>query len=89
MSHFDHILTTFSSAMFGTGAAAHIKPITLQEARKLGDAETRVSATRVSHDRLARIKFPNVHEDTARYAQFKSGSLRSHALSRTASARQR
>jgi hypothetical protein len=44
--------------MFGMGATVHIKPITLEEARKLVDAETRVSATRVSHDRLARIQFP-------------------------------
>jgi hypothetical protein len=78
MSHVDYILTTFSPAMFGTGATVHIKPIALEDARKLVDAETRVSATRVSHDRLARIQFPDVHEETARYAQIKPGTTAIH-----------
>jgi hypothetical protein len=78
MSHVDYILTTFSPAMFGTGATVHIRPVTLEEARKLVSADTRVSATRVSHDRLARIQFPDVHEETARYAQFKPGTTAIH-----------
>jgi hypothetical protein len=78
MSRVDYILTTFSPAMFGTGATVHIKPITLEEARELVDAETRVSATRVSHDRLARLQFPGVDEETARYAQLKPGTRAIH-----------
>jgi hypothetical protein len=78
MSRVDYILTTFSPAMFGMGATAHIKPITLDDARKLVDAETRISATRVSHDRLARLNFPGAHEETARYAQLKPGTSAIH-----------
>lgn len=78
MSHVDYILTTFSPAMFGTGATVHIKPITLDDARKLVDAETKISATRVSHERLARLQFPGVHEETARYAQLKPGTTAIH-----------
>lgn len=78
MPHVDYVLTTFSPAMFGTGATVHIKPITLEEARKLVDAETKISATRVSHERLARIQFPDVHEETARYAQLKPGTTAIH-----------
>lgn len=78
MSRVDYILTTFSPAMFGTGATVHIRPITLEEARKFADADTRISATRVSHDRLARSQFPDVHEETARYAQLKPGTTAIH-----------
>jgi hypothetical protein len=78
MSRVDYILTTFSPAMFGTGATVHIKPMTLDEARKLVNAETRVSATRVSHDRLARMQFPDAHPETARYAQLKLGTTAIH-----------
>jgi hypothetical protein len=78
MSRVDYILTTFSPAMFGTGATVHIKPITLEDARKLVDAETRISATRVSHDRLARLQFPGAHEETARYAVLKPGTTAIH-----------
>jgi hypothetical protein len=31
----------------------------------------KISAARVSHDRLARSLFPDIHGDTARYAQLK------------------
>lgn len=78
MSHVDYVLTTFSPAMFGTGATVHIKAITLEEARELVDTETRISATRVSHDRLARVQFPDVHQETARYAQLRAGTTAIH-----------
>ena len=78
MSHLDYILTTFSPAMFGQGATVHIRPTTLDEARKLVDEGTRISATRVSHDRLARLQFPNAHEETARYAVLKPGTRAIH-----------
>jgi hypothetical protein len=78
MSRVDYILTTFSPAMFGQGATVHIRPITLEEARKLVDEDTKISATRVSHDRLARIHFAGAHEETARYAQLKPGTCAIH-----------
>jgi hypothetical protein len=74
----NYVLTTFSPAMFGEGATVHIRPITLEDAQKLVDEDTRISATRVSHDRLARLKFPNAHEETARYAQLKPGTSAIH-----------
>jgi hypothetical protein len=78
MTRVHYILTTFSPAMFGTGATVHIKAITHEDARKLVDAETKISATRVSHDRLARLQFSGVHEETARYAVLKPGTTAIH-----------
>jgi hypothetical protein len=78
MSRVDYILTTFSPAMFGQGATVHIRPISLEEARKLVSEDTRVSATRVSHDRLARLQFPGLHEETARFAALRPGTTAIH-----------
>jgi hypothetical protein len=78
MSNVDYILTTFSPAMFGQGATVHIRPITIEDARKLVDEDTKISATRVSHDRLARIHFPGANEEIARYAQLKPGTSAIH-----------
>jgi hypothetical protein len=64
--------------MFGTGATVRIKPITLEDARKLVGADTRIAATRVSHERLARSQFPGVHDETARYAQLRPGRSAIH-----------
>jgi hypothetical protein len=64
--------------MFGEGATVHIRPIALEEARKLVSEDTGISATRVSHDRLARVHFPNAHEETARYAQLKPRTTAIH-----------
>lgn len=69
----NYVLTTFSPAMFGEGASAAIRVMSPVEARKLIGDDTKVVATRISHERLARSQFPTVHEETARYAQLKPG----------------
>lgn len=74
----NYVLTTFSPAMFGEGATAHIKVITKEEAQSLIGDETRVVATRPSHERLARNQFPGVSEETARYAMLKPGTNAIH-----------
>jgi hypothetical protein len=74
----NYVLTTFSPAMFGTGATVHIRPIDLAEAQSLVDEDTKISATRVSHDRLARLNFPGAAEETTRYAQLKPGANAVH-----------
>lgn len=78
MKKIDYVLTTFSPAMFGEGATVHIRPISLEEARKLTDEHTKISATRVSHERLARKQFPDVSDETARYAQLRAGTNAIH-----------
>lgn len=74
----NYVLTTFSPAMFGEGATVHIRPVTHEEAKTLVDSDTKISATRVSHDRLARKHFPNAHEEVARYAVLKPGTNAIH-----------
>lgn len=74
----NYILTAFSPAMFGEAATAHIKLIPLEEARQLVSSETRIMATRVSHERLARNQFPAANEDLARYANLKPGTNAIH-----------
>ena len=74
----DYVLTTFSPAMFGTGATAHIRIIEAGEAQKLVGEETKIVATRVSHDRLARKQVPGTAAETARYAQLTPGTLAIH-----------
>ncbi|MDP9412721.1 MAG: hypothetical protein M3Q08_01230 [Pseudomonadota bacterium] len=74
----NYILTTFSPAMFGEGATAHIKIITPDVAKTLVGADTKIVATRVSHDRLARNQFPAAAPDTSRYAVLKPGTTAIH-----------
>lgn len=74
----DYVLTTFSPAMFGAGATAHIKIIEAQEARQLVGQQTKVVATRISHDRLARRQLPGGAVETARYAQLQPGTTSIH-----------
>lgn len=65
------ILTTFSPALFGTKATCHIKLIDAATARSLVDEDTRIVATRISHERLARTLFPDAARETSRYANLK------------------
>lgn len=74
MPYVDYILTTFSPAMFGEKASAHIRIVSKEEAEKLVGPSTPVVATRVSHERLAKSQFPNASSDTARYAGLKPGT---------------
>ncbi|WP_380874275.1 hypothetical protein ACFB49_46850 [Sphingomonas sp. DBB INV C78] len=78
MPQVDYVLTTFSPAMFGEGATAHIKIIEAEEARSLVDTDTKIVATRVSHDRLAHAQLPGASEETARYAMLKPGVCAIH-----------
>jgi hypothetical protein len=73
MSNVDYVLTTFSPAMFGEKASAHIRIVPNEEARALIGKETRVVATRTSHERLAKSQFTGISEETARYAMLKPG----------------
>lgn len=74
----NYVLTTFSPAMFGERATSHIRIITTEEARRLVDHDTKIVATRVSHERLAKSQFPNASEETARYAMLKPGTCAIH-----------
>lgn len=76
--HADYILTTFSPAMFGERATAHIKVIQKAEAEGYIDQHTKIVATRVSHDRLARNQLPGANDETARYAMLKPGVTAIH-----------
>lgn len=69
----NYVLTTFSPAMFGEKATAHIKIISKEEALSHIDESTRVVATRVTHDRLARTQLSGMNDEPARYAQLKPG----------------
>jgi len=64
----DYILTAFSPSMFGDRATAHIRRIDADEAVSLVSEKTKIMASRVSHERLARLTFQNAAGDTARYA---------------------
>jgi len=64
--------------MFGEKATAHIRIVTAEEAASLVDENTRIVATRVSHERLARTQFPGASEETARYAMLKPGTNAIH-----------
>lgn len=74
----DYVLTTFTPAMFGEGATAHIKIVEAAETQSLVDRNTRIVATRVSHDRLARNQLKGMAQDTARYATLKGGVTAIH-----------
>lgn len=78
----NYILTAFSPAMFGERATAHIKAITMEEARALVDRSTKIMATRVTHERLARTQFPAADPDPARYASLRPGTTALHLLYR-------
>lgn len=66
-----YVLTTFSPAMFGEKATSHIRLIDREAANHLVNGTTRIVASRVAHERLARNQFPNASEETARYATLK------------------
>lgn len=70
----NYILTAFSPAMFGEGATAHIRVIELDEALALVDENTKISASRISHEQLARHTFPGASSTVARYAMLKPGT---------------
>jgi len=78
MTSAHYVLTTFSPAMFGEGATAHIKIISQDDAMSRVDEQTKIVATRVSHDRLARNQLPGTHVDTVRYAQLSPGVCAIH-----------
>jgi predicted ATP-binding protein involved in virulence len=67
------ILTTFSPAMFGRAATAHIKVIEESEAKELVTERSRILATRAAHERLARNLFPNASDNLVRYVEMKPG----------------
>lgn len=69
----NYILTAFSPAMFGEAATTHIKLISIEDARKLVTSDTRIMATRVTHERLARNQFPTAGDEVTRYANLKPG----------------
>jgi hypothetical protein len=64
--------------MFGEGATAHIKIVSQEEAQSRVNEHTKVVATRVSHDRLARTQLNGPADETARYAQLKPGVTAIH-----------
>lgn len=66
-----YVLTTFSPAMFGEKATAHFRIIDHAEASSLVTETTKIAATRVGHERLARSQFPGASAETARYAMLK------------------
>lgn len=67
------ILTAFSPVMFGARGTCHIQLMTVEEARRLVDADTKIMASRVTHERLARNQFPGVSPDVVRFAELKPG----------------
>lgn len=69
----NYILTTFSPAMFGEAATAHIRIISKEEATDLVSDVTKIVATRTGHERLAKNEFPGASDETARYAMLKPG----------------
>lgn len=73
MKQAHYVLTAFSPAMFGTSATAHIKVISREDAQRMISAQTKIVATRVTHDRLARQQLPGADEETARYANLRDG----------------
>lgn len=78
MNSADYVLTMFSPAMFGEKATVHLKIIPQSEAQSLVGPNTRIVATRVTHDRLARAQLPGAHPETARYASLRDGMSAIH-----------
>jgi len=74
----DYVLTTFSPAMFGEKATAHIKIVDAAKAQSHVDNRTKIVATRVNHDRLARTQLPGCDPETARYGMLKPGVTAVH-----------
>lgn len=70
----NYILTAFSPAMFGEGATVHIRVLDLDEALGMVDENTKISASRISHEQLARHTFPEASATVARYAMLKPGT---------------
>lgn len=69
----DYLLTAFSLTMFGEGATAHIKALSMDEARSLVGKDTKILAPRVSHERLAKNQFPEAAGEITRYAELCPG----------------
>jgi len=61
-----YILTTFSPTMFGEKASIYMRQVSKDEAKSKISDETRIIATRESHENMARNLFGD--RDTARYA---------------------
>lgn len=74
----EYILTAFSPSMFGDGATVNIRRIEADEAVRLVDVGTKIMASRVSHERLARSTFPSVAGPAARYAMLGPGKNAIH-----------
>lgn len=70
----DYVLTTFSPAMFGDRATAHIRAIPVEEVQALITSKTKIAATRISHERFARETFPNANPEVRRYATLNTGA---------------
>lgn len=67
------ILTNFSPAMVGEKASLHIRALQVHEAQALVDGNTKILATRIPHERLARGMFPNADPELARFVSLKDG----------------
>lgn len=78
----DYILTALSPAMFGERATVHIKAITVDDAAKGVNRNTKIMATRVTHERLARGQFPHADQTATRYASLTPGTTALHLLYR-------
>lgn len=63
--------------MFGVKSTAHIRIVDQQEAARLVDKDTKIVATRTTHERLARSQMPQAVE-TARYAELRPGRSAIH-----------
>mgnify|MGYP007051662571 CR=1 FL=1 len=64
--------------MFGEKATVHLKIISNEEAQELVDEHTRIMATRVTHERLARNQFSRVSRETVRHVQMEPGVTAIH-----------
>ena len=64
--------------MFGEKASAYVRIVRAGEAQQLVGAATKVVATRISHEKLARNQFPHANLETARYAMLKPGTSAVH-----------
>lgn len=74
----NYVLTTFSPAMFGEKATMHISIIPPEKAKSLIADTTKIVATRVGHDRLARTQLPGADLETSRYASLKPDIVAVH-----------
>lgn len=67
------ILTSFSPGMVGEKGTMHIRAIQMHEAQALVDEDTKILATRIPHERLARGLFPKVSSELARFVSLREG----------------